>query len=342
MSGNSQRDKRDAILKFIKGIEGGRGKGRGTEPGVRTWLTPFLSTSNESVVEILHRAQYSADESYIDRLFDIPPPKKAAAGDGFFEDLHGSASKVEFRDRLWRLAKENHGKAGRAFVRKIVELRANDSDKLERFISARRKYYLERAVDVESPGRDPGRLNGKFATLYAAGCLAADFKIFPFSREEIRDALLVCQRDHVDFIADEMTKWFKSSRSRGGLIAANPVVVEAPFSYAKFKDRVFGEHREKLIDLTKNQAEKESADGDQRIGYIGLHNGEKEIWLRHSVFKEIAGGEAQAKKLKRKLAEMSLLVTEGEGEAQKYVVKRDIGRGDRIRVVALKMSPQPD
>jgi uncharacterized protein (DUF927 family) len=244
--------KHHAILNSIKDIAGGKGKARANDLGVKTWFTPLLSTSNESVVEMLAVTKRSGDQSYIDRLFDIPPPKLTDGGDGFFENLHGSATKVEFRDRLFMLAAEHHGKAGRAFVRNIAQELVGDPDELKAFVGKRRAYYLDPARRIEAPGRDPGRLHGKFATLYAAGCLAAHFGILPLTGKEIREALLTCERDHVEFVAAEMTKWFVPPASSGGQISTKPNVADRPFSYGEFKDRVFGKKREKLIDLATN------------------------------------------------------------------------------------------
>ena len=78
----------NAVLNALKDISGGRGKGRGNDPHVRTSYTPYLSTSNVSVPQMLRAiTRLRVDDfSYIDRLLDIPAP---AGGHGFFENLHG-------------------------------------------------------------------------------------------------------------------------------------------------------------------------------------------------------------------------------------------------------------
>jgi putative DNA primase/helicase len=112
--GDDPKATANALLKEIKDISGGKGKGRGNDPEVRTSYTPILSTSNVSVPQMLKLTRRRVDDfSYIDRLFDIPPP---AGGHGFFENLHGFSNLVEFRDRLLELARLHYGLAGRAYV----------------------------------------------------------------------------------------------------------------------------------------------------------------------------------------------------------------------------------
>jgi hypothetical protein len=43
-----------------------------------------------------------------------------------------------------------------------------------------------------------------FATLYAAGCLATQFKILPITETDVRLSLLDCEREHVAFVDREL------------------------------------------------------------------------------------------------------------------------------------------
>ena len=47
------------------------------------------------------------------------------------------------------------------------------------------------------------RVSDRFATMYAAACLAVRYRILPFTEEEVKAALLTCQRDHVAFVDRE-------------------------------------------------------------------------------------------------------------------------------------------
>ena len=139
--GGDNKAKANALLNVVKDIAGGRGKGRANDPSVSSWFTPILSTSNLSVPRMLELKRRDRDFSYIDRLFDIPPPKNAH---GFFENLHGFADKVEFRDRLLELANRNFGVTGRAFVAEIARSLKRDRTGLVAFVRARRRPITER------------------------------------------------------------------------------------------------------------------------------------------------------------------------------------------------------
>jgi hypothetical protein len=72
------------------------------------------------------------------------------------------------------------------------------------FVNARCEAYLKAAESIPAPGRDVDRLHSKFATIYAAGCTAIRFQILPVSKDELRGAVLTCERDHIAFIAKEL------------------------------------------------------------------------------------------------------------------------------------------
>ena len=326
--GNDPRATANSLLKAIKDISGGKGKGRGNDPEVRTSFTPLLGTSNMSVPEMLVLTRRRADDfAYIDRLFDIPAP---AAGHGFFENLHGFSDLAKFCDRLIELARLHYGLAGRAYVWNIAHALRRDRDEFVAFVKGRREQYQQAAAPLEAPSRKLLRVHGKFATVFAAGCAAIRFKIFPFTEADLLEAVLTCERDHIAFIAQEL----------GGAYAldANQVAAATLSPYARMKAYVFGPARRNFIDLRKSGAcvppgHKHSS----APGYLGLYRGNKEIWLPYACFERIAGGREAAKALMGELHAKGLIAFEGRGSGLSFSVKRDIPGLGRVRVIALRV-----
>jgi uncharacterized protein (DUF927 family) len=326
--GDDPKATANALLKAIKDISGGKGKGRGNDPDVRTSYTPILSTSNVSVPQMLKLTRRHGDDfSYIDRLFDIPPP---AGGQGFFENLHGFSNLVEFRDRLLELARLHYGLAGRAYVWHVAHALRKDRDEFVAFLKERREQYLRAVAQLTAPGRRLLRVHGKFATIYAAGCAAIRFKILPFTEVDLLEAVKTCERDHIAFIAKEL----------GGAYAldASPSAAATPRTpYEALKAYLNGPLAKSFINLRTPGARVPPGHvHDRAPGYRGLYRGNKEIWLPYSCFERIAGGPAKSQALKTELHAKRLIASEGQGKRQYFTVKRDIPGLGRVRVIALR------
>jgi hypothetical protein len=326
--GDDPKATANALLKAIKDISGGKGKGRGNNPEVRTSYTPILSTSNVSVPQMLKLTRRHGDDfSYIDRLFDIPPP---AGGHGFFENLHGFSNLVEFRDRLLELARLHYGLAGRAYVWHVAHALRKDRDEFVAFLKERREQYLRAVAHLTAPGRRLLRVHGKFATIYAAGCAAIRFKILPFTEVDLLEAVKTCERDHIAFIAKEL----------GGAYAldASPSAAATPRTpYEALKAYLNGPLAKSFINLRTPGARVPPGHvHDRAPGYRGLYRGNKEIWLPYSCFERIAGGPAKSQALKTELHAKRLIASEGQGKRQYFTVKRDIPGLGRVRVIALR------
>ncbi len=190
-TGNVEGDVRSKAISVLSAVvlcAQGEGKSRFTSDSVDSWYAPLLSTSNVSLVSMLQVARIGSGEhfAYIDRLFDVPPPDE---GFGFCEDLHEYCSaRAEYRsapaflDHLKALAEENHGRAGCHFVTKLAGALNMDRDEIVAFVGHRQDAYNNKAKGISAAGRNLARAHGKFATIYAAGCLAIRFNILPFSK----------------------------------------------------------------------------------------------------------------------------------------------------------------
>jgi hypothetical protein len=327
--GEDGKSKSNSLLNAIKDISGGKGKGRGNDPNVSTSYTPYLGTSNVSVPRMLAITKRRVDDfAYIDRLLDIPAP---AGGHGFFEDLHGFSDLAKFRDRLIELACLHYGLAGRAYVWNIAHALRDNRDEFVAFVKGRREQCQQAVAHLKAPGRNLLRAHGKFGTIYAAGCAAIRFKIFPFTEAELLEAVMTCERDHIAFIAKEL----------GGAYAlgANPVAAAAPRTpYQALKAYLNGPMAKSFIDLREAGASVPPGHlHDSAAGYLGLYRGNQEIWLPYACFERIAGGPAESHALKAELHAKGLIASERRGKTRSFSVKRDIPGLGRVRVIALRV-----
>jgi hypothetical protein len=176
---------------------------RYTELTRQTWSEPLLSNSNKSLLAILLRFEFGFDAAYVDRLPDIPPPTGCTC---FFEDLHGARDVAEYESRLRALAEQHHGWAGRHYGKRFERALGTDRDELKGFIAAARDEYQQTSARITSGWRDLVRLQSRFATIYASGCLARHFGVLPLPRAELLDADLTCARDHVAFVEQEVRR----------------------------------------------------------------------------------------------------------------------------------------
>jgi hypothetical protein len=325
--GDDPKATANALLKAIKDISGGKGKGRGNDSEVRTSYTPLLSASNVSVPQMLKLTRRRVDDfSYIDRLFDIPPP---SGGNGFFEDLHGFSNLTEFRDRLVDLGRLHYGLAGRAYVWHVAHALRKNRDAFVAFLKERREQYLRAVAHLTAPNRRLLRVHGKFATIYAAGCAAIRFKILPFTEADLLEAVMTCERDHIAFIANEL----------GGAYAldASPTAPAPPRTpYQALRAYLNGPVAPTFIDLRTGARVPAGHVHDSAPGYLGLYRGNKEIWLSYACFERIAGGSDAAKTLMAELHMKRLIACERRGQRSSFSVKREILGLGRVRVIALR------
>jgi hypothetical protein len=321
-------------IKAIHNAMNGEGRGRSTDARRAEFCTPVLSSSNESVVQLLHGIKRpKLIIPLIDRLMEFGLP----AGCRYF--FEGIRTKVEFRaygNQLRKLARENFGLAGPEFVRRLAGWMKGDRNAIQAFVDERNEAYHDAAANVESSGdRDLGRISNKFATLYVSGCLAVRFKILPFSEPEILKALLTCHRDHVAFSDQELgVTPLRSIAAQGApkaLVKAIPA--KAPFELLKksVNDNI---RKRRFIDA--NVPEKQLWGKGVLEGYVLRKDGKPvEYRIPTERFMEIAGDEAQDEALKQELYRRGLLVTGKRGDRRNFTIKRTTPDGLRPYFVVL-------
>jgi hypothetical protein len=307
----------DAVMRLTQG----QGRARYTELHRLTWCTPVLSTSNVSVLAIMQKLGDASDSAaYVDRLMDVPPP---AGCDCFFEDLHGARDVAEYCAWMDALAEQHHGFVGRGVALKFARALRKDRDGLKALFSARRGEYIRASAGITATGRDLTRVHGRFATIYAAGRLAYS-GFFPVAAENLLDAVLTCERDHVAFVAGEQRAAAAARR--------------APL--ARLNDYIRA-HKASFADAQDPEASW-SQDHDHEFcpGYIGAHNGRREYWLTQKRFQDIAGGKREAIRLKAELYRLGKIATDRRGDRLIFAVKRQVPGLGRRYVVALIPKPK--
>lgn len=309
----------------------GTGKARYNEAKSRSFFAPIASSSNDTVVSMLRAVGKPFDAAYVDRLMDIDEP----AGCGsFYENLHGREDLETFVVEIKELAEANHGFLGRAYVRCLAKAIRHDLEELVAFIKARRREYKRLAKRITATARNLARVHGKFATIYAAGCLGIRFRLLPFTGAELRDAILTCERDHVALVAREM------GHDLSSVSGPQPLALSSP--YEVLRDYVFGPKRQDFVDLREPGSLPPQGHSHGKCpGYLGRHRGQDEVWLRDKLIERLVGGRSAARSVKADLEIKRLIVIEGHGANKKYVVKRKIPGVGTVRVVALRLKPAP-
>ena len=318
-------------VKAIMRIMNGQGKGRMTERRRQTYSTPLMSTANKSVVEVLKELGFRKGfEPYIDRLMDIPLPEGSPY---FFEGVASDEEFIALVGRLRSGARENFGWAGRYFLKRLVKELESNRKKLQEFCTARLDRFRKAAEDVVSTtGRNLTRAKTRFATIFAAGCVAISYGILPFTEAELLDAIWTCLRDHVAFIEQEL-----------GVAAialkATPPAATASKAYKRFR-REFDDSWGKMVDTRKPGLRlPKSHDFEKALGYIGItKNKTLEARFSNTRFQAMAGGEREARLLKQLMLRLGLLSTwSGGNQSAKMVVRRPIPGFQDKWVVAVKL-----
>lgn len=310
------------VLDGIMRIDGGMAKRRLTDASpALNWQVPVISTSNVSVVDLLHAAKQDPDDcAYIDRLIDIPVPEN---GVGMFEDIHGHDDLAGFVQRIKKITAKQFGVVGREFVLNVLALRAHAGDELLTWIDERRAAYIKTAREqIASPGRDMTRVHNRLATVHASCCLAAEMGLLDLTHEKIGEAILKCELDHVRYVEQKIAE----------LSSKPPLELLKSFVRAN-KDR-FVDLRQKLPNSKAVAA---------APGYYSRKKGVDYVLLTASNVTMAVGGTAAANQMKQDLyGSRDIFVTAaGNGQirfAAKWAVRQWKGVAVRQPMIAIRAS----
>jgi uncharacterized protein (DUF927 family) len=183
-------------------LSAGTGKQRalsdGTGASRRAWQLIFLSSGEISLADKMREAKSPLRMMAGQAVRFIDLPADAGRGFGLFEAVPPIAARPAstekersraFADALLASARANYGTAGPAFVAAFVEDRAGATELITSTMDA-----LAEAMLRDCPGADGQvqRVARHLALAGAAGELAAQFKIVPWSRGEASNAAQIC------------------------------------------------------------------------------------------------------------------------------------------------------
>jgi len=279
-------------------------------------------------------------------------------------NLHGHADTAAFFAHACELAQANHGWAGYHFATKFAEALRSSRTELRQDFEAARQEYLHAAAGITSSWRDLVRVHGRFATIFAPGCLAIRFEALPLTKQELLAAILVCERDHVAFIDQEVRELrllvtpttgapiavAEGTALAGGGVSVAGVVVPVLTPFDRLRRFINANRRRGFIDLRKPGLTRirfkllklrvKRSKGARVLVYVGEHNGQTEYLFPGDVFQEVAGGSGEASALKKELFRRGLLETYGRSPGVSYVVKRPLPDGTRPFFVVVRHRPQ--
>jgi putative DNA primase/helicase len=285
--------------------------------------TPLLSLSNESLDEMAEKCRAEIDDAHRGRLIDVP---LAPGVVGAFESLHGFDNHAAFSAELKNIARHHHGRAAREFLRQFAADLREDKPELKTWLDASRKWHLKRVFPRVSISRDLERTHQKFATIYAAGALAIDYEILPWSKRELSDALLQCEQAHVDHVAR--------------FVSAAPSVNRRlrPVDPLESLRQHVRQNRSKFADLRKGLIARNAGhDHDSCPGYIYRGpGGSVELLFSNDCLLQLCGGFSRVKKLKDELNKHGWLISESNRGVTRRPIWKDAGREDRRYVTAVR------
>ncbi len=113
-----------------------------------------------------------------------------------FETLPGEPDVAAFTKKLQKFATQHFGHAARKFITRLSAWIEHDKAGFVQWSERRRSIFLRSTPPTTEYGPSNGRIQQKFATLYAVGSLAIKFGVLPLSRKQVRKAVLTCLRDH--------------------------------------------------------------------------------------------------------------------------------------------------
>jgi len=249
----------------------------------------------------------SIDEAEIGRLTDIPLPTN---GHGLFEELHGLPDGESLSTELQSRSARLFGTAGSAFVRRLVKDKQND---VKNFIRERRRAYLRKlhkltARDGLSPLKRP---SDRFATTYAAGCLAIKYGILAWSRDALLRAILSCQLDQLGYVEPDQGQVGSVQEAQHRLI-----------KYLRNNHKNLRRLKKgKLLEVDRERI-------NDFPGILAKFKGRARYYLTDKQLSAAVGKGAFVSDLKHKLAQEGLLERDSQG---RFVVQRVLFQGGKRR-----------
>jgi hypothetical protein len=308
VAGRNAIERATTVLDGMFRLSEGTKKGRYTESVVSAWRFYFLSTSNLTLDELADAGGVIIDNQHRGRLVDIGLPTGPGTF-GIYEDLHGFIGGAALTDALKARCRSTFGTPGLRFVQKLYKDKASRSS-AKTFVAARRKFYIKTIRrKAEAKGLKPlERATARFATVYAAGCLAVQYGIFAWSRKDLLAAIRSCQLD--------------------GLVAAGRKT--SPMTDIRqqlVKHLIKNRHR--FLDLNRDGLQSGGHIFGSVLGYRHTHRSENWLYLTSSKLIAVIGTGKAARKLKERLIAEGLMATGRGALVQRPIYQAKSNKGYR-------------
>lgn len=188
-----EKDQARTVRECTHTLANGHGKlrlsafGRGVQVEL-TWKILVLSNGVKALADIVKEGGAARLGSEEVRLIDLPC--LVAEETGVFETLPASATSLESAIRqIEDACKTSYGTPLRRFLRKLVAKPKGSKAEVQKLM----QHFMEAALVTASDAWEQ-RFAKKFAIAYAAGVLAARWKILPWSAQRIEAAIRECYR----------------------------------------------------------------------------------------------------------------------------------------------------
>ena len=155
----------------------------------QSWRTLFLSTGEITLAQKMGEAGKRTMAGLDVRLAHLPAD--AGAGLGVFQNLHGRASAAALAEELRKAALAHHGVAARAFLARLAHQRATEGAELRGVLDALRAKFIAEHVPADAAGQVRS-VAGRFGLIGAAGELARDYEMLPWTEGESMRAAGAC------------------------------------------------------------------------------------------------------------------------------------------------------
>jgi putative DNA primase/helicase len=307
-AGRNARQRAEVVSDIVFSLSEGNERERLNNPGsARAWRFYFLSTSNLTFSELAKAGGIEIDDAHLGRLFDIPCPNSRH---GIYETIHGFPDGEHLTDALKRRSQQYFGAAGREFISRLQVDRKADLTGLKDVLSEYRARYrkaAKEAIDVTGL-RSLSRTSSRFATVFAAGCLAIAYGILPWSKRRLLAAILECHLAGLRQLAHA---------SRAG----EP-------TEASLRAKLVGylrENRGSFVDLEDRRPRLGRVGLEDATGYLGTDTEAGWFYLTDKRVNAVIGKGSSATSLKKHLLAEKLMAKPKQG----FVVQRRIFRGGK-------------
>ncbi|KWE57492.1 DUF927 domain-containing protein [Burkholderia sp. MSMB2157WGS] len=221
------RDVYEAAYALINGSGRSRAQQNGDVRESKSWRVFLMSNGEGTMSALLDEGDLRAKAGQQVRLLDIPASRKYGA----FDDLHGRSSGAAFSDEVSRLAAENFGWAGVAFVERLIADLATGVKLGERLDAMVDKFGAQDGQER--------RVARAFAMCAMAGEMATGYGILPWTDGDALAAALASFKAWKSYRPSS-----KLSNSEDAQILQSVLDGIERFEDTKFSDIRYGELRE--------------------------------------------------------------------------------------------------